>query len=193
MLMYDPPHPGELILDSMEAMGWDATRCAQKLGVEHRALSLTLDGQSPITPELATALGRLGWSNAAHWLRLQKSYDEAQIRMREEPPPVWDDISEIPPEDLPHPGVYIRDMMDENCMTPDDLAKMLGVSPSDALDLINERAPITTEIARALERADHGRADHWLLNQRSHDESQALLREKAAKAAPASPEKVGAA
>ena len=193
MLMYDPPHPGELILDSMEAMGWDAARCAEKLGVEHRALSLTLDGQSPVTPELATALGRLGWSNAAHWLRLQKSYDEAQTRMREEPPPVWDDISEIPPEDLPHPGVYIRDMMDEDGLTPEDLAEMLGVSLSDALDLINERAPITPEIALALERADHGLAEHWLLNQRSHDESQALLREKAAKAASASPAKVGAA
>ena len=193
MLMYDPPHPGELILDSMEAMGWDAARCAERLGVSRRALSLTLDGQSPVTPELATALGRLGWSNAAHWLRLQKSYDEAQVRMREEPPPVWDDISEIPPEDLPHPGVYIRDMMDEEGLTPDDLAKMIGVSLSDALDLINERAPITPEIARALERADHGLAEHWLLNQRSHDESQALLREKAAKAASARPEKVGAA
>ena len=147
-----------------------------------------------ITPEMATRpRKRLGWSPAAFWLRMQKGYDEAQIRMREEPPPVWEDISEIPPEDLPHPGVYIRDMMDEDRLTPDDLAKMLGVSLSDALDLINERAPITPEIASALERADHGRAEHWLLNQRSHDESQALLREKAAKPAPAPPEKVGAA
>ena len=193
MPMYDPCHPGELVLVSMEAMGWDAARCAERLGVSRNALSLTLHGKSPITSELARALERLGWSNAAHWLRLQKSYDEAQIRMREEPPPVWDDISEIPPEDLPHPGVYIRDMMDEDGLTPDDLAKMIGVPLSDALDLINERAPITPEIARALERADHGLAEHWLLNQRSHDESQALLREKAAKAAPTSPEKVGAA
>ena len=193
MPMYDPCHPGELILVSMEAMGWDATRCAENLGVSCRALALTLDGQSPVTPELARALERLGWSSAAHWLRLQKSYDEAQIRMREEPTPVWEDISEIPPEDLPHPGVYIRDMMDEDGLTPNDLAKMIGVPMSDALDLINERAPITPEIARALERADHGLAEHWLLNQRSHDESQAFLREKAAKSAPASPEKVGAA
>ena len=193
MPMYDPCHPGELILVSMEAMGWDAARCAEKLGVSPRALSLTLDGQSSVTPELARALERLGWSSAAHWLRLQKSYDEAQIRMREEPPPAWEDISEIPPEDLPHPGVYIRDLMDEDSLTPDDLAKMVGVPLSDALDLINERAPITPEIARALELADHGLAEHWLLNQRSHDESQAILREKAAKSAPASPEKVGAA
>ena len=191
MPMYNPCHPGELILVSMEALGWDATRCAENLGVSPRALTLTLDGQSPVTPELAVALERLGWSNAAHWMRLQEGYDEAQIRMREEPPPVWDDISKIPPEDLPHPAVYIRNFMDEDGLTPDDLAKTLGVPLSDALDLIDERAPITPEIARALERAGHGRAEHWLLNQSSHDESQALLREKAAKAP--SPEKVGAA
>ena len=191
MPMYNPCHPGELILVSMDALGWDEARCAENLGVSPRALSLTLDGQSPVTPELAVALERLGWSNAAHWLRLQEGYDEAQIRMREEPPPVWDDISEIPPEDLPHPGVYIRDLMDEEGLSPDDLAKMTGVPLSNALDLMDERAPITPEIARALERAGHGRAEHWLLNQSSHDESQALLREKTAKAP--SPEKVGAA
>ena len=193
MPMYDPCHPGELVLVSMEAAGWDAARCAERLGVSRRALSLLVDEKNGVTPELARALERVGWGDSDFWLRMQKGYDEAQIRMREEPPPVWEDISEIPPEDLPHPGVYIRNMMDEDDLTLDDLAKMLGVSLSDALDLINERAPITPEIACALERADHGLAEHWLLNQRSHDESQAILREKAAKSAPAPPEKVGAA
>ena len=193
MPMYDPCHPGELVLVSMEAAGWDVPRCAERLGVSRRALSLLVDEKSGVTPELAIALERVGWGDSAFWLRMQKGYDEAQIRMREEPPPPWEDISEIPPEDLPHPGVYISEMMDENGLTPDGLAKMLGVSLADALDLINERAPITPEIARALERADHGRAEHWLLNQRSHDESQALLREKAAESASAPPAKVGAA
>ena len=191
--MYNPPHPGETIRYFANENGLTETQFARDLGVAQSDLSDLLNGRCGITPEMARALEAAGWSPAAFWLRMQKSYDEAQIRMREEPPPVWDDISEIPPEDLPHPGVYIRDMMDENCMTPDGLAEMIGVSLSDALDLINERSPITPEIARALERADHGRAEHWLLNQRSHDESQVLLREKAAKPAPASPEKVGAA
>ena len=191
--MYNPPHPGEIINDIRETNGWSMTQCAENLGVTQSDLSDLLNGRCGITPEMARAFERVGWSNAAFWLRMQKSYAEAQIRMREEPPPVWEDISEIPPEDLPHPGVYIRNMMDEDNLTLDDLAKMVGVSLSDALDLINERAPITHEIACALERADQGLAEHWLLNQRRHDESQAFLREKAAKAAPASPEKVGAA
>ena len=193
MPMYDPSHPGEIVLVSMEAMGWGVARCAERLGVSPRALSLLVDEKSGVTPEIARALERVGWGDSDFWLRMQKGYDEAQVRMREEPPPVWDDISEIPPEDLPHPGVYIRDMMDEDGLTPDDLAKMVGVPLSDALDLINERAPITPEIALALELANHGLAEHWLLSQRSHDESQAILREKAAKAASARPEKVGAA
>lgn len=191
--MYNPPHPGEIINDIRETNGWTMARCAENLGVALDDLSTLLNGQCGITPEMARAFERVGWSNAAFWLRMQKGYEEDQIRMREEPPPVWEDISEIPPEDLPHPGVYIRDMMDEDGLTPDDLAKMLGVPLSDALDLMNERAPITPEIARALERADQGLAEHWLLNQRRHDESQAFLREKAAKAAPASPAKVGVA
>jgi len=191
--MYNPPHPGEIINDIRETNGWTMTRCAENLGVPLDDLSTLLNGQCGITPEMARAFESVGWSNAAFWLRMQKGYEEAQIRMREEPPPAWEDISEIPPEDLPHPGVYIRNMMDEDCLTLDDLAEMIGVPLSDALDLVNERAPITPEIARALERADQGRAEHWLLNQRRHDESQAFLREKAATAAPASPAKVGAA
>ena len=178
MPMYDPCHPGELILDSMEAMGWDAARCAQKLGLEVDALTLTLDGQAPITPEIAVALERIGWSNAAFWLRVQKSYDEDQIRMRTEPPPVWEDISEFSLSELPHPGFYLRDSMDERGMSADDVAKALGVSLSATLDVLNERAPVMPEIARALERMGWGSSDHWLLNQRSHDESQALARER---------------
>ena len=178
MPMYDPCHPCELILDSMEAMEWDRPKFAQKLGVELGALTPALDGQAPITPEIARALERIGWSTAAFWLRVQDGYDEAQIRMKTEPPPVWEDISEIPASDLPHPGVHIRDCMDERGMSPADLANALGIAQSDALDLLNERAPVTPEIARALESIGWGAADHWLLNQRSHDESQALLREK---------------
>ena len=68
--------------------------------------------------------------------------------------------------------------MDEDGLTPDDLAKTLGLSLADALDLIDGRAPVTPKIARALERAGRGLAKHWLLGQRSHDESQALARER---------------
>ena len=81
----------------------------------------------------------------------------------------------------------MRDCMDERGMSPADLAKTLGIAPSAVIDLLNERAPVTPKIARALERADRGLAKHWLLGQRSHDESQALLRERERMAAATAP------
>ena len=178
MPMYDPPHPGRIVNNLREAKGWTVKRFAQKLGVSKSDLSDLLDGRCGITPEMARAIESAGGSRAAFWLSMQKGYDEAQIRMREEPPPVWDDISEIPPEDLPHPGVHMREGMEERGMSPAGLAKALGFAPSVVLGILNERAPVTPKIARALERADRGLAKHWLLGQRSHDESQALLRER---------------
>ena len=178
MRMYNPPHPGEAIWHFASESGLTETEFARNLGVPQSDLSDLINGRCGITPEMARALECAGWSNAAFWLRVQKSYEEAQIRMRTEPPPVWEDISEFSLSELPHPGFYLRDSMDERGMSADDLAKALGVPLSAALDLINERARVTPKIARALERMGWGSADHWLLNQRSHDESQALARER---------------
>ena len=178
MPMYDPSHPGRVIRYFAGENGLTETELAHDLGMAQSDLSDLLDGRCGITLEIACALESAGWSRAAFWLRMQKGYDEAQIRMREEPPPVWDDISEIPPEDLPHPAAYIRRFMDEDGLTPDDMAKALGLSLADTLDLIDERARVTPKIARALERAGRGLAKHWLLGQRSHDEAQALARER---------------
>ena len=104
MRMYNPPHPGEAIWHFASENGLTETEFARNLGVAQTDLSDLINGRCGITPEMARALESAGWSNAAFWLRVQKSYDKDQIRMREEPPPVWDDISEIPPEDLPHPA-----------------------------------------------------------------------------------------
>ena len=92
MPMYDPPHPGRTVNNLRESKGWTVKRFAQKLGVPQSNLSDLLDGRCGITPEMARAIESAGGSRAAFWLRMQKGYDEAQIRMREEPPPVWDDI-----------------------------------------------------------------------------------------------------
>ncbi len=84
MPMYDPCHPGEIILDSMEETGLTVRKCAEKLGVERDALAQVLDERSSVSPELASALERIGWGAADLWMRLQNSYDTAPIRMGEE-------------------------------------------------------------------------------------------------------------
>ncbi len=83
MPMYDPVHPGELIRESLNDVGWTVTECAGHIGVARNTLSRVLNGRIGVSAEMALALERLGWSNAEHWLRLQANYDLAQARLKE--------------------------------------------------------------------------------------------------------------
>ena len=85
MPMYDPPHPGEMIRDILEdqEVGWSVTECAQHLDVARNTLSRLLNGRFGISPRMALALERIGWSNADHWMCLQAAYDLAQERRKQ--------------------------------------------------------------------------------------------------------------
>lgn len=67
----------------MEAVGWTVTECAKHLGVARESLSRVLNGNAAVSPRLALALERIGWSNAEHWLRVQAGYDLARERRRQ--------------------------------------------------------------------------------------------------------------
>lgn len=83
MAMCNPSHPGALIRDSMEAEGWTVTECAERLGVARHTLSRLLNGHAGVSPAMALALERIGWSDAEHWIRMQGSYDLAQERRKQ--------------------------------------------------------------------------------------------------------------
>ena len=55
----------------MLAEGWTVTETATKLGCTRQTL-------------MALALERIGWSNAAFWMRRQAQYDLTQKRLRQE-------------------------------------------------------------------------------------------------------------
>ena len=78
-----PAHPGEIVRECMQAMGWTVTECAANLGVNRITLSRLLNGRAGVSTAMALALERIGWSNADHWVRMQGSYDLAQARLRE--------------------------------------------------------------------------------------------------------------
>ena len=67
----------------MEAEGWTVTEFAQRLGVTRVSASRVVNGRAGISPSMALALERLGWSNADHWLRMQVGYDLALERARQ--------------------------------------------------------------------------------------------------------------
>jgi len=81
--MANPPHPGETIrFDCIEASNLSVTDASHLLGCSRPALSRLLNGRASISPNMALALERQGWSNADFWMRLQAAYDLAQARRR---------------------------------------------------------------------------------------------------------------
>ena len=83
MSMRNPSHPGELIRESIQAKSWTVAQCAERLGVTRNTLSRLLNGHGGVSPTMALALERIGWSDAEHWVRMQGSFELAQARLRE--------------------------------------------------------------------------------------------------------------
>ena len=81
--MRDPAHPCEIIREAIEAERWTVTEAAIRIGVTRNMLSRILNGRAGVSPRLALALERLGWSDAGHWVRMQGAYDLAQARKAE--------------------------------------------------------------------------------------------------------------
>lgn len=85
MPMKNPPHPGEMIGDEIEAFGVSISAAAKALGVTRQQLHNLIAGRSGIGPEMAVRLEMSIGGSADTWLRLQTNYDLAQIRNRATP------------------------------------------------------------------------------------------------------------
>jgi antitoxin HigA-1 len=82
MQMKKPPHPGELIGDSLEELGVSISEAARVIGITRQQLHNLISGRSAITPETAVRLEKALGSTADAWLRMQMNYDLARIRQR---------------------------------------------------------------------------------------------------------------
>lgn len=84
MRMKNPPHPGGLIRDDIEALGFTVAEAAEGLGVTRQQLHRVIRGESGISPEMALRLEQALGGSADFWLRLQISHDLAQVRQKPE-------------------------------------------------------------------------------------------------------------
>ena len=88
MSAQNPTHPAAGLRDDLEAEGWTVNEFAARLGVSRNTASRLLNGRCAISPEVALALERIGWSNAEFWMRRQAGYDLAMARRAQEATPV---------------------------------------------------------------------------------------------------------
>jgi len=76
MLMYNPPHPGEIIRElCLEPLQLSVTDAAQALGVSRKTLSAMLNGRAGISPEMAVRLSIAFDTTAESWLHQQTQHD----------------------------------------------------------------------------------------------------------------------
>lgn len=80
MTARNPTHPSASLQVGLDELGWSASEFADRLGVSRDAIAQLVDGQCGISPFVALALERIGWSDAEFWMRRQAKYDLAQAR-----------------------------------------------------------------------------------------------------------------
>lgn len=81
MPMKNPPHPGLSVRhDCLEPLGLNIGKAAEVLDVTRQTLSNLLNGRSGISPEMAVRLDKAFGGGAETWLRMQMTYDLAQVQ-----------------------------------------------------------------------------------------------------------------
>ena len=78
--MKNPPHPGRLVKDEIDALGLSVSKAAEGLGVTRQQLYRVLNGECAISPEMAIRLEIGIGSSATTWLQMQMAHDLAKIR-----------------------------------------------------------------------------------------------------------------
>jgi len=85
MPMKNPPHPGLLVKDEIDALGHSVADAARGLDITRQQLYRIIRGESGISPDVALRLEQALGSTAETWLGLQKAYDLAQARLKGQP------------------------------------------------------------------------------------------------------------
>ena len=76
MEMFNPPHPGTILLEEwMKPLNYSVSALALKIGTSRKNLSEIVNGKTGISPEMALKLSKALKTSAEFWLKMQLSYD----------------------------------------------------------------------------------------------------------------------
>lgn len=70
-----PIHPGEILRDELEELGYSASQFASRLHVPVNRITSILNGKRSITANTALRLSRFFGTTPEFWLNLQIAYD----------------------------------------------------------------------------------------------------------------------
>ena len=83
MEMYDPPHPGEFILEIyLRPQNISGRQCAAKLGIAPSTMNRLLSGRGRITAAMAQRLSAGLGRSPGSWVAMQEIYDRWQAKQK---------------------------------------------------------------------------------------------------------------
>ena len=80
MEMKNPVHPGLLVGECLNDLGLSVMEASTGLGITRQQLHNIIAGRSRVMPEMAIRFEKAFGSTADTWLRMQMSYDLAELR-----------------------------------------------------------------------------------------------------------------
>lgn len=81
--MFNPPHPGRMLAESLEYLGVSARSFAENLGVSTTTVTRILNEEKPITADMAVRISAaLPGPTPETWLAMQGDYDAWQAEQR---------------------------------------------------------------------------------------------------------------
>ena len=84
--MYNPPHPGEVLQDTVLEEGRiTVSEFAKKLGVSRVTLSRVVNARAAVSADMALRLAAALGGSAESWLQMQAAYDLWQAAKRRRP------------------------------------------------------------------------------------------------------------
>ena len=84
--MHNPPHPGEVLQDTVLAEGRiSVTEFARNLGVSRVTLSRVVNGHAAVSADMALRLAAALGGSAESWLNMQVAYDLWQASRKHAP------------------------------------------------------------------------------------------------------------
>jgi len=80
MKMHNPPHPGKVLKELyLKPLKLTVTKTAAALGVSRKTLSAIVNGNAPVTPDMARRIGKAFNNTPQSWLNNQMKYDLWQL------------------------------------------------------------------------------------------------------------------
>lgn len=78
-----PSHPGETLLEHIEAIGMSQSELAERTGRPRKTINEIIRGKTAITPETALQLQLVLGVSASFWIKRESDYQEAMARLQQ--------------------------------------------------------------------------------------------------------------